>query len=268
MMPRSWRHYVTLQRASVQMSLNYRGSIIVMLIVGFLWQGTRLAMILVVLQHFHLLVGWDFRDIAFLYGLRLMAHALWLTPLGSLTTLDFLVRYGDFDQVLLRPVNPFVQASTRPRGLIGVGDVALALAVFGVAVGYAPIHWSLAKVLLCAMFIVSGALIEGSVWVAVSALAFRFTTSQQIGQLTDGSIGTMSSYPLNIFSASTQRVLTFGVHIAFVAYLGAALLLGKTAGLAVPTWVAYLAPAVGLAMFTLAYWFWARQAHHYQSTGQ
>lgn len=267
-MTRWARVYFALQRASFQASMAYRANVIIMILTGAIWQGGGLAMVLVVLLHFHALDGWDFRDVAFLYGMRLMAHAAWLTPIGSLSNFDFVVRYGDFDQMLLRPVNLFLQACSRPRYFMGIGDAALALGVFGTALYYVPIHWTVVKVLLCVLFIAAGGLIESSVWVAVSALSFRFTSTAQIGSLTDGSIATMSSYPLNIFSAGTQRVFTFGIPIAFVAYLGAALLLGKTSGMVVPSWAAYLSPAVGATMFALAYWFWTAQAHHYQSTGQ
>jgi ABC-2 type transport system permease protein len=169
--------------------------------------------------------------------------------------------------MLVRPVNLFVQATTRPRYFMGIGDVVLALGVFVPAVYYAPVHWTVLKVFLCAAFILSGALIEASVWVVVSALAFRFTTSAQIGQLSDGAITTLSSYPLSIFGPDAQRTLTIGIPIAFIAYLGTSLLLGKTSHLVVPAWTAYLAPAVGATLFALAYWFWVAQARHYQSTG-
>ncbi len=267
-MQRYLRIYFALQRASVQSSMAYRANVIIMVLTGALWQGGGLAIVLVVLAHFHTLAGWDFRDVAFLYGLRLMAHATWLTPLGSLTGFDFAVRYGDFDQMLLRPVNLFVQATTRPRWFLGLGDGVLAVGVFTAAVLYAPVHWTPGRALLCAVFIGAGALIESSAWVVVAALAFSMTATSQIGQLTDGAMGTLGSYPLNIFGATTQRVLTFGVPIAFVAYLASALLLGKTNGLVVPSWVAYLAPAAGALCFSLAVWFWSRQARHYQSTGQ
>lgn len=97
--------------------------------------------------------------------------------------------------------------------------------------------------------------------------SFRFTSSAQIGALSDGAITTLSNYPLSIFGPDAQRTLTFGIPVAFVAYLGTALLLGKTHALVVPGWTAYLAPVVGSALFALAYWFWVAQSHHYQSTG-
>lgn len=263
----SLRKYVALQRASVQMSLAYRGNVLVMIVLGAFWQGAGLALVLIVLQHFHTLAGWTFRDIAFLYGLRLMAHALWLVPLGSLTAFDSTVRYGEFDLILLRPVNIFVQSTSRPRWFLGAGDAVLALAVFGISLGYASVRWTVADGFLCVAFIVAGALIEAAVQVVVAGLAFRFTTSQQLSQLTDGAFTTIGSYPLNLFGPGMQKVFTFGIPVAFVAYLGAALLLHKSAGMAVPAWLAYLGPAVGAGLFSLAYWFWTCQARHYQSTG-
>lgn len=169
-MPRGVRLYFALQRSSVQMSLAYRANVITTIITGAFWQGTGLAMVLIVFDHFHVLAGWGVRDVAFLYGFRLLAHAAWLVPLGSLSSFDSAVRFGTFDQMLVRPVNLFVQATTRPRYFMGIGDVVLALGVFIPSLFYGDIHWTVAKVLLCAVFIVSGALIEASAWVVVSAL--------------------------------------------------------------------------------------------------
>jgi len=62
-------------------------------------------------------------------------------------------------------------------------------------------------------------------------------------------------------------VLTFGVPVAFIAYLPATVLLGRTGELSIHPALAYGAPGIGAAMFVLAYLFWRSQIAHYQSSG-
>jgi ABC-2 type transport system permease protein len=83
----------------------------------------------------------------------------------------------------------------------------------------------------------------------------------------DDAIGTLGSYPMGVFGAATQRVLTYAVPVAFVAFLPASLVLGRTAKLAVPAALGYATPAVGVALFALAYLFWRAQLRHYQGVG-
>jgi len=75
------------------------------------------------------------------------------------------------------------------------------------------------------------------------------------------------SYPLHIFGDLARFVLTFGVPVAFIAYLPSTVLLGRTGELSVHPALAYGAPLVGAALFGAAYLFWRSQIPHYQSSG-
>jgi len=55
--------------------------------------------------------------------------------------------------------------------------------------------------------------------------------------------------------------------VAFIAYLPATVLLGRTGELAVHPLFAYVAPLVGVLVFSLAYAFWKGELRHYQSSG-
>jgi ABC-2 type transport system permease protein len=62
-------------------------------------------------------------------------------------------------------------------------------------------------------------------------------------------------------------LLTFALPIAFVAYLPATVLLGRTGELSIHPLFAYLAPLAGAIVFTLAARFWLSEIRHYQSSG-
>ena len=53
-----------------------------------------------------------------------------------------------------------------------------------------------------------------------SLLPFGDLSMAVLVWVVDDAFGTLGSYPMGIFGAATQRVLTYGMPVAFVAFLG------------------------------------------------
>jgi ABC-2 type transport system permease protein len=70
-----------------------------------------------------------------------------------------------------------------------------------------------------------------------------------------------------VFGATTAWIMTWIIPVAFVAYIPASVLLNRTSGLHVATFVAYGAPVIGLLWFIAGYQIWRLQVRHYQSSG-
>lgn len=261
------RLYWILQRASLRGALHYRMNLLVMVVTGAIYQGSGFAFVWVVLHRFPSLAGWSFAQVAFLYGLRLLAHALWLLPFNALLTFDWLVREGEFDRYLLRPLNPLVQLmTTRTMRMGSAGDLVAGIAIFAVAARAAGVDWSPLAIGFCVLAIAGGALIEAAVQLGLAGLTFRLLDTYNLREAVDDLFSTFGSYPLKIFGAGTEWLLTFVVPVAFAAYLPASTLLG-TGDLRVAPWLGYAGPALGLGLFVLAYRFWRGQLRYYQSAG-
>ena len=67
----------TLQKAALRSGMQYRVDFVVGTIMAVAYQGSGFAFLSVVLARFHTIAGWTFGQVAFLYALRLLAHALW-----------------------------------------------------------------------------------------------------------------------------------------------------------------------------------------------
>jgi ABC-2 type transport system permease protein len=160
-----------------------------------------------------------------------------------------------------------VQLATNRRSLLQFGDLSVALVVFGIAATLADVDWSPWSVLYLLLAVAGGALIEVSAALAVGALAIRLLNTWAFRAFVDDTIGTLGSYPMGIFGVGTQRMLTYALPVAFIAYLPASVLLRRTGELAVPAILGYGTPLVGIALFALAYLFWRRQLRHYQGVG-
>lgn len=264
---REIRLYLLLRGASLRGALQYRGNIAVMVLAGAAYQGSGFAFVWVLLHTFGTIAGWSLGEIAFLYGLRLMAHALWLVTLDGVTQADAAVREGHFERMLLRPANTLALLATNTRSLMPFGDLSVAVLIFGLAAVVAGVDWSPSSVVFLILAVVGGALIEASATVVIAGVAVRAVSVWVLRVAVDNMVDTLSSYPLNVFGVSAQRLLTYALPVAFIAFLPATVVLGHTDQLAVPAYLAYATPVVGVTLFALAYLFWRRQLRFYQGVG-
>ncbi|MFF4778101.1 ABC transporter permease [Microtetraspora fusca] len=260
---RTLRLYWRLQRAAMRGALQYRLNLVIGVATGVAYQGSGFAFVWVVMHTFPAIGGWSLREIAFLYGLRLTAHALYVLPFSSLIGLDWLVREGELDRVLLRPLNPLVQIMAKRLGVGQLGDLLAGLVLLVVALP--PL--GPASALFCLAAVVGGALVETAVSLALASLSLRTWNTIAVRVFADDLFSKFGSYPMSVFGGAAQWALTFVLPVAFVAYVPASVLLDRTGELNVPAPVAYASPLLGVALFALAYRIWSRQLRHYQSTG-
>lgn len=258
----AWR----MERAAIRGQMQYRSNFLSMVALGVVYQGAGFGIVLVVMQSVNTIGGWSLEELAFLYGLRMLAHAVWILPLGHLWSLDQTVREAQFDRYLMRPLSPFVQFLTSRVQLNALGDLLVAVVVLGYSCTLVEIHFSLPVLLYLATAVCGGALIEVSVQVMLSCAVFRTLNTSALRNLADSVFGMLASYPLTIFSSFSQHVLA-ATPIAFVAYFPAALALGKGKSFPVPEWYAALSLPVGLLMALATAAVWRSQMRHYQSAG-
>ncbi|SDJ97244.1 ABC transporter permease [Nonomuraea jiangxiensis] len=259
---RALRLYVLLQRASARGAMQYRLNTVIGILCGAVWQGTGFAFVWVVMTTFPSLAGWGLAEIAFLYGLRLTAHALAMIPMISVNDIQWVVREGEFDRFLLRPLNPLVQLMGNRMGIAQFGDLLVGVTLLAVAAQHAHVRWDVWLVAFCLAAIAGGALIEAAFFLALCSLALRMIDTFQLRVFVDDVFSKFGSYPMKIFGGVVEWVLTFALPVAFVAYVPASVVLGKLDSPWAPA-----APVLGAGLIVLAYRIWRRQLDHYQSVG-
>jgi ABC-2 type transport system permease protein len=257
----------SLQKAALRSSMQYRLDFAMTSVMAIVYQGSGFAFLWVVLAKFHTIAGWSFGQVAFLYGLRLLAHAVWRLPFSQLESLTFAIREGQFDRYLVRPMNPLVQLMTRGFFMGTTGDIMTAAAVFAYANHLTHISWTPVHIGYLVLAVIGGAAAEGAFVLAATSLGFKSLLTWAAQYLVDQVYLLFGSYPLRLFGATTGWMLTWIVPVAFVAYIPSATLLGRTGGLHVTAAVAWGAPVIGLLWFTASYRFWLLQLRGYQSSG-
>jgi ABC-2 type transport system permease protein len=257
----------SLMAASLRSELQYRANFVVRVLYGLIFQLTGFAFIGVVLGRFGEIGGWGVGDVAFLYGLRLLVHALRGLVFGNVDHVENLVRDGGFDRIMVRPLAPLLQVMAARIPISDTGNLLGGLGLFLAANALAGVAWTPPALLYLGLAIVGGGLVEAAIELACATLAFRLLSAQAFYVLLNDLNNTLGNYPFTIYGGVVRWALTFVLPIAFIAYLPATVLLGRTDELSVHPALAYAAPVIGVLLFMLAYWFWQHELRAYQSAG-
>ena len=252
---------------SVRTTFAYRGNLVNIALGSVALQGSQLLFVGVLLNRFGSLGGWSFGEIALLFAMRLCAHACCTIPFGQHLAIDFILNEGDWDRFLLRPANPFIQLITWRFNAGSIGDLVLGVAVLIAAVGVAPVQWTPLAVVFLVLAILAGGLVEAGSEIFLSGLSFRLRSTYSLKITVDNTFADFGVYPLTIFGQVGSSLLTFVLPLAFIAYLPATALLGRTDELWLPPWFAFSSLIAGPLIFWGGYRFFLRQSRAYTSPG-
>lgn len=261
------RLYGALMGAGLRSAMEYRLNFVIGLSMGVVYQLTGFAFIWVVLSRFQAIAGWSIGEVAFLYGLRLLGHGAGLLTFGLMHEIENVIREGAFDRLLVRPAPTLLQLATRRFPVAAIGDFGGGIVLFLGANAIAGVDWTPPAVAFLVLTVIGAALIESGIKLALASLSFRFLSTRQALFTVDDVFNNFGNYPMRIFGNVLQLLLTFALPVAFVAYLPATVLLGRTGELSIHPLFAYLAPMAGVVVFFLAARFWHREMRHYQSSG-
>lgn len=253
--------------AAVRGSMNYRLDFVASTIGVALLQSVNLAFVMIIVQRFGAIGGWGLGEIALLYGMRAMSHAIFTVPFAGLHRMSQLVREGTIDRFLVRPTGIFNQVVTYRFQVMTSGDLLAGAGILTAAALLAPIDWSPAAVGYLVLAVIGGGMIELAINTFVMSLTFRFLSIRSAQIVIDNVLSSFGGYPLSIFPTPAALALTWLFPLAFLAYFPATVLLDRSDELSVHPGIAYAAPAIGFALAAAAYLFWKRQIRHYKSTG-
>lgn len=255
-------HMVT---ASIRGQMQYRLNFFIGVLSGLFFQGIGIVFIWAILETFDSLGGWSFSEIALLYGLRLSAHGTYLLFFSSFFSIDNMVRDGAYDRLLVRPIHPMLQLMFTEFRVPVIGDFVGGLAILTAALTLQDIALRPSLVLLVVGAIIGGALIDGAFQVSPASFTFKYIESWPSRTIFDDIFSRFGNYPIHIFGQISERVLTFIVPVAFVAWLPAATLLDKPTFL--PHWAGWMSVPIGTIAFAIAIYVFIRSSRHYQSSG-
>lgn len=261
---RAYRHLVG---ARIRSDWQYRTSFFFFLLSQTVVTALDLAVILVLFQVVPQLGGWSVEQVAVLYGLTTLSFGLGDLFISQVETAARYIREGSFDRFLLRPMPTVLQLSAAEFALRRIGRSIPALATLIIALGAADVQWTLDRVVLVPVTVLSGTVIFGAVWVVTSSISFWTVGAQEVANTFTYGGSFAHQYPLHIYARWIRTVLGWIVPMAFVAYVPAVHLLDAENPLGLPVWLAVAPPFVAAVAALVARRVWAAAIRNHQSTG-
>ncbi|MGH7143508.1 MAG: ABC transporter permease [Planctomycetota bacterium] len=202
-------------------------------------------------------------QVLFIYGVSFLSMALF--SVFSFNIYRFADKYivkGEYDRVLVRPLNPIFQILIEAIDMTSVPDLFLGFGVIWYSADGVGFHFTIRNLVLLGGFAVGGAMTLIGIFTALSALAFWFEA--EIGILPPVyNLAQFGRWPLKIYNKFFQVVLTWILPVAFIGFFPAAFFMqaGEYSNYAL------LTPLVGLACMALGVGVFKLGTHHYTGAG-
>jgi len=262
------RLYWYLVGIQIRVQFQYKANLLIDIGTFFLTTSCEFLGVLVIFGPFPSLLGWKIGEVALLASVMSISFGC-AEMLGSgIDNFSTIVRLGEFDRVLLRPVGALIQVVGSDFRLRRLGRLTQGSIGFIVALILLPsLQWTLYKVVLLLIGIVSGAIIFVSVLLLGATICFWTVETTELTNILTYGGREMLSYPLTIYSQTLQRFFLFVVPLAFGSYIPVCAILGHALPFGLPANIAFISPLIALIFALISGYIWSFGVRHYQSTG-
>lgn len=265
----SLRIYRRLVGLSIRSQWQYRSSLLLSIIAQFLIISVEFLGLFLVFQRFNNFQGWTLPQLALLYGLVNMAFALADALAYGFDFMGPLLKNGDFDRLLVRPLPTIIQLLGMELTLRRAGRLLLGLSVGGWAVARLAAEGAVAGHL---WWLLVPALAGGTLtFLAIFLLqaAASFFTIEGLEFMNAFSYGGQqaASYPLTAYRKFIQAIFLAFLPIGSSLYLPVCRILGKQGIAGLADWLHGLGPLTALPFAVLAWLVWQWAERHYSSAG-
>jgi ABC-2 type transport system permease protein len=256
--------FTKLIHVSLHSQLQYRASFFTLMISHFLTTFADIVGLWALFDRFKMIQGWTLPELCLIYGIVHMGFALAECFARGFDTFSHMIKSGEFDRLLLRPLSTLFQIATSDVQFMRFGRFLQGLVVL--LWGAYELRFSLFSLhALVILFSVLGtwSLFYG-LFIVQATLSFWLVESLEIMNIaTYGSVQA-GQFPMSIYVKPFRMIFTFLIPLACVAYYPIATLLRQTS---IPIWLGLAAPFAGLLFLFCACQFWHLGVRHYRSTG-
>ena len=226
-------------------------------------QITNIVFISIIFSQIPHLQGYEYYEIIFIYGFSLVPKGLDHLFTDNLWKVAwFIVRKGDFDKYLTRPINPLVHVIMEALQFDALGELLTGIVLMVIASIKLGIDYTFGKVMLMIVAFIFGTVIYAAIKIAGAALALWIKSSGSILQVLYMS-SDFAKYPVTIYNGFVRNIVTYILPFAFTAYYPASYILRGN-----NPWFCFGAGTVIAAvLLTLSVLLWNKGISAYESAG-
>lgn len=243
--------------------MEYKGDFIVG-IIGFLMvQISNLLFLWIIFTKVPNLMGWTLNQVVFIYGLSLIPKGIDHLFFDNLWAVGhFIVRKGEFDKYLTRPINTLFHVMAEKLQIDALGELITGIALVAVTLPQLGIEWSVPKVLLALLSIPFATAIYTGIKICTASVAFW---SKRSGNIIYSfyMVSDFAKYPATIYNQLVRNVITYIIPFALTSYFPARYILtGEN-----PLFNIGMTVLAGSVLVTLGILLWNRGTRAYESAG-
>lgn len=264
------KYYIKVARTMLRMNIQ-AGFEYPMFILGWLLSNpiqfiVGFATIRFVVMEFSSINGWGYNELAFLYGLAVISHALSMMIFVQFWWLGSCILEGELDRYLLRPMNMLFQYMMQTFNVIGITDLVPGLLVFGYGCIKVDFKWSITNILLLLAAIIGATLIRGAILMIIGSLSFWTKSTNDFGAISQELFDRTTMYPITMYPKGLQFIFTFIIPLAWITFYPASGLLGK-GGFSMPVNMSIITFLVGIVAIIIASTMFYIGSQRYESAG-
>lgn len=205
--------------------MEYKGDFVVGVIGFLLVQLSNLLFLWIIFGQIPDLVGWSVNEVVFIYGMSLIPKGIDHFFFDNLWSIGyFIVRKGDFDKYLTRPVNTLFHVLVEKIQVDALGELIMGIALVCASVPGIQAEWDAWRIVAMIAIIPFITLIFTGVKTITASVAFWVKRSGNVIFLFY-SFSDFARYPAKVYNRLVQNVITYIIPFALTSYYPALFIL-------------------------------------------
>ena len=225
------------------------------------------AIIKFVVESFGEINGWNYGQLAVLYGISVISHALSMIFFVQGWFMGYYVMDGDFDRYLTRPLGVLYQFFFTNINIFGITDLIPGILVFVYGCMKCGLQITWYFVIQVIVMLIGATLIRGGIYILLGSTSFHTRSAVDFGQYTQEIMDKTTMYPISMYPESMQFILTYLIPIGWVSFYPVSGLLGIENGVCNGFFVSFITLAAGILVMLLAGAYFTAGLKKYESAG-
>lgn len=219
-----------------------------------------------VVAQFGQINGWNYGQLAFLYGISVISHALSMIFFVQGWFMGWFVIEGDFDRYLTRPLGVMYQFFFTNINVFGLTDLIPGILVFIYGCVKTGFTFTPLNTLSLLGMLIGATLIRGGIYLMLGSTSFYTKSPMDFGQYTQEIMDKSTMYPISMYPEAMQFVMTFIIPVGWVSFFPVSGLLGIE-GSKYGLLACGITMAVGILVMCVAGLFFKIGLRKYESAG-
>ena len=230
------------------------------------WAADLIIIYLMVFR-FKSVLSWSAYEVLLLYSINATSYAIaGFFMYNAFHTLSSHIQMGTFDEMLTKPLNPFLYLCFKSFSTGYIGNLIATITALVVCIVKLNIRMSLINIFYFIIIIFGSALIHSGMFMFANIPVFWVIKADALSTFRFA-LEDFIRYPVSIYDRWIQVMLTFVFPVAFINFYPVQYFLKKDDFLGFSPALAHMTPVIGIILFTLGYMFFFLGIRNYKSTG-